>query len=101
MNEMFFGFEFVWAYIDDLLIITKGDWYYHLEKPELTLQNIKDNGLKCNTEKSLFGQAGMEYIGVWVTRNVIRPIKNFCSKYDATREHKTGAYIHMLSKILA
>ena len=31
MNKMFCGFEFIWAYIDDLLVITKDDWYDHLE----------------------------------------------------------------------
>ena len=34
MNKMFHGFEFIRAYIDNLLIITKGDWSYHLEKSE-------------------------------------------------------------------
>ena len=29
-NEMFCGIEFIIAYIDDLLIITKGDWPNHL-----------------------------------------------------------------------
>ena len=34
MNEMFCGFEFIWAYIDDMSVITKGYWYDHLEKEE-------------------------------------------------------------------
>ena len=51
MNEMFLGFEFIQAYINDQLIITKGDWSDHLEKLELTLQKVRDNGLKWNTEK--------------------------------------------------
>ena len=37
MNEMFHGFEFIRAYTDDLLIITKGDWSDHVEKLELNL----------------------------------------------------------------
>ena len=32
MNEIFRGFEFIRAYIDDLLIFTKGDWSNNLEK---------------------------------------------------------------------
>ena len=36
------------AYIGDMLIINKGDWSNHLEKLELTLQKLKDNGFKCN-----------------------------------------------------
>ena len=66
MNKMFCGFEFIWAYIDDLLIITKGDWSNHLENLELILQNIKDNGLKCDIKNSFFGKTEMEYLGFWV-----------------------------------
>ena len=34
-----------------------------LGKLELTLQNLKDNGLKCNIYKSFFGKYEMEYLG--------------------------------------
>ena len=54
-------------YIDDLLIITKSDWSYHLKKMEITIQKIKYNGLKFNIKKSFFGQTDMEYLGFWVT----------------------------------
>ena len=53
INKMFRGFEFIQAYIDEMLIITKGDWSDHLENLELTLQKIEDNRLKCNI-KNLF-----------------------------------------------
>ena len=62
------------AYINNMLIITKDDWSDHLEKLELTLQKLKDNGLKCNIEKSSSGQTEMEYLGFWVTRTGILPI---------------------------
>ena len=71
MNKMFRGFEFIPVYVNDLLIITKSDWSNHLEKLELTLQNLKDNGLKCNIEKQLFGKTEMEYLGFWMTRTGI------------------------------
>ena len=41
MNKIFRGFKFIQAYIDDLLIIAKGDWYNNLEKLEQTLQKLK------------------------------------------------------------
>ena len=47
---MFRGFKFIQAYINDLLIIAKGDWSNHLEKLEQTLQKIKENGLTYNIE---------------------------------------------------
>ena len=74
MNKMFRGFEFIRAYIDELLIITKGDWSNHLEKLEQTLQKLKDNGPKGKIEKSSFGQTDMEYLEFWVTRTGILPI---------------------------
>ena len=74
MDQMFHGFEFIRAYIDELLIIKKGDWSNHLEKSELNIQKFKYNELKCNIEKSFFGQTEMEYLGFWVTWTGIRPI---------------------------
>ena len=55
MNEMFRGIEFIKAYIDGILIITKGDWSNHLNTLELGLKNLRSKGIKCNIEKSNFG----------------------------------------------
>ena len=57
--NLFHGFEFIRAYINYLLIVTKGDWFDHLKKMELTLQKLKDNELKCNIEESFFGKTEM------------------------------------------
>ena len=73
-NKMFHGLEFIRAYIDDLFIITKGDWSDHLNKLEWVPQKLKDNKIKCNTNNSFFGQTQMEYMGFWVTQNGIRPV---------------------------
>ena len=35
-NDLFQGFEFWYAYVDDFLILTKGDWTDHEKKLELT-----------------------------------------------------------------
>ena len=51
MGKNFRVFEFIWAYINYLLIITKGDWSDYLEKLEPMLQKIKDNGLKCDIKE--------------------------------------------------
>ena len=64
---MFRGFKFIQAYIYVLLITNKVDWSYHLEKLELTLKNLQNNGLKYNLKKILFGKNDMEYLGFWVT----------------------------------
>ena len=41
MNGIFCRFDFIRAYIDDLFIITKGDWSDHLNKLQQLLQKIK------------------------------------------------------------
>ena len=45
---MFCGIEFIRTDIYDLLIITKGDWYDHLDKLGMVLKTFRANGLKCN-----------------------------------------------------
>ena len=64
MKKMFREFGYIRSYIYDLLIITKGDWYDHLNKIKRFLENLKYNGIKCNIKKSFFGQTQMEYLGL-------------------------------------
>ena len=74
MNDLFNIFEFICAHIKEILILTKGDWTYHVQKLELMFNIMKEKGLKCNIENYLFGQTEMEYLGFWVTRDGFKPI---------------------------
>ena len=56
MNYLFHVFEFIRAYIDDLLVLTKEDWTDNVEKLELTIDELKGKGIKCNIEISFFGK---------------------------------------------
>ena len=76
MNELFADLEVVKAYIDDLLIITKGSWQDHLDKLEIVLARLQEAGLKVNMGKSFFGQKELEYLGYWITRKGIMPLPN-------------------------
>ena len=71
---MFHGFEFIRAYIDDILILDKGDWTDHIQKLELMLNKLKGKGLKCNIKMSFFEKTEIEYLGFWVTRDGVKPI---------------------------
>ena len=64
MNDLFYGFEFIRAYIDDLLISTKGYWTDDVQKLELTLNKTKEKLLKRNIENSFIGKTEMEYLGL-------------------------------------
>ena len=74
MNDLFHGFEFICVYIDGLLILTRGDWTYHVHKLEITLNKLKGKGFKFNIDKSFFRQTEMEYLGFWVTWDGVKPI---------------------------
>ena len=41
MNYLFHGFKLICEYIDDLLILTKVDWTYHVKNMKLTLNKMK------------------------------------------------------------
>ena len=41
INDLFRGFEFIRVYIDDVLILTKGGWTYHVQKLELFFDKLK------------------------------------------------------------
>jgi len=74
MNELFHGFDFVRAYIDDLLVITKGTFQDHLVKLRRVFDKLRDAGLKVNAEKSFFCTGETEYLGYWITRDGIQPM---------------------------
>ena len=74
MNDLFHGFEFICAYIDNLFILKKGYWTDHVHKLELTINKLKEKGPKCNIEKWFFGQNKMEYLGLWVLWDGVKPI---------------------------
>ena len=56
------------------MILTKGYWTDNVDKFELTINKLKEIGLKFNIEKSFFRHTEMEYLGFWVTRNDVKPI---------------------------
>ena len=57
------GLEFARAYIDDLLIVTQGDFNLHLEHLEKVFTRLGEAGLKVNASKSTFSTDKLEYLG--------------------------------------
>ncbi len=54
MSELIQALEYVRAYLDDLLCISKLSLEDHLEKLEVVLRQLCDAGLKVNAAKSTF-----------------------------------------------
>ena len=83
------GLEFVRAYIDDLLVLTKSDWDDHLNKLSTVLNRIALAGLKINANKSFFGKTETEYLGFWISRTGIRPITKKVEAIQQLKPPKT------------
>ena len=76
MSSLFADLEFVRAYIDDLLVITRGSFEDHMSQLNKVLQRLKDAGLRVNAKKSFFAKDELEYLGYWITRKGIQPLPN-------------------------
>jgi hypothetical protein len=72
MMDLMASLEYVCAYIDDLLIITRGTLDDHIEKIKLVLARLRDAGLKVNAAKSFFCTHEIEYLGYILTREGIK-----------------------------
>ena len=74
INDLLGDLEYIRAYIDDCLIITKSTWEDHLDKLNEVLHRLKQAGLKVNATKSFFGRYALEYLGYWITHDGIQPL---------------------------
>jgi hypothetical protein len=63
MMKLMEALEYVRAYIDDLLVITRGTLEDHLEKLREVLRRLRAGGLKVNAPKSFFCTHEIEYLG--------------------------------------
>jgi hypothetical protein len=73
MMDLMESLEYVRAYIDDLLVITRGTLEDHLEKLNEVLRRLHDVRLKVNATKSLFCTHEIEYLGYILARGGIKP----------------------------
>ena len=62
----------VCAYIDDVLVITKNNFEEYLKSLERVINRLAEAELKLNTEKTFFRRTETEYLGFWVSNNIVR-----------------------------
>jgi hypothetical protein len=65
--------EYVEAYIEDLLVITRGTLEDHLDKLREVLRRLRKAGLKVNALKSHFCTHEIEYLGYILTSEGFKP----------------------------
>ena len=90
-------FRIARAYLDNLLLITKGNFDKHLEDLETALTRMSKAGLRINTSKSSFCKAELEYLGYWITQNGIRPVTK---KIEAIQKLKIPTCVRQLQRFI-
>ncbi len=76
MSELMEDLEYVWAYLDDLLCISRSSLEDLLKKLEEVLRCLRDARLKVNAKKLTFCALEIEYLGYILTRDGIKPQSN-------------------------
>ena len=71
--QLFEDLETVKAYMDDLLVVTRGTYEEHLEELEIVMKRLTKAGLKCKIDKCLFCQPEIEYLGYIITKEGVKP----------------------------
>jgi hypothetical protein len=73
MGNLMATLEYIRVYIDNLLVVTKGNLNDHLDKLKQVFIQLRDAGLKINATKSIFCAQETEYLGYILTRGGIKP----------------------------
>ena len=89
MHELMADLEYVKAYIDDCLCVTKGSYDDHLEKLEQVLLRLRKANLQIKINKCEFCQSELEYLGYIVTNTGIRPLADKVEAIQRLKPPKT------------
>ncbi|PWA60009.1 reverse transcriptase [Artemisia annua] len=77
MDNNLQGLEsFCLAYIDDIIVFTKGDEQDHIKAVSTVLKRIKEKGLILSQKKSKLLQNEVEYLGLKIAKNGIISLTN-------------------------
>jgi hypothetical protein len=76
MSKLVQDMEYVRIYLDDLLILTNNSFKDHLLKLEMVLARLSTDIMRVNISKSKLFVEQIEYLGYWITRQGIQPIRN-------------------------
>jgi hypothetical protein len=93
-------------YLDDLLILTNNSFKYHILKLEMVLARLSTAGMRVNISKSKFFAEQIEYLGYWITRQVIQPTRNKVEailniKVPKIRKEEQNTPVYWYSQLLS
>ena len=75
IDQVLHGLDFVYAYIDDLLIASTNP-QEHVEHLRLVFERLRQHGIVINPSKCQFGVLSLEFLGHYIDGNGILPLKD-------------------------
>ena len=72
INEVFFGIDFVFVYIDDVLIASENETK-HLEHLKTVFERLDKYGLNIKQSKCTFGVTSLDFLGYKISAEGIQP----------------------------
>ncbi|GFS56137.1 uncharacterized protein K02A2.6 [Trichonephila clavipes] len=92
INEVLFGLEFVFPYLDDILVASENE-EQHKTHLELVFDRLQKHGLRVNISKSPLGVTHLEFLGYLITPERSKPLPQ---KGDAILSYKLPETIRYL-----
>ncbi|GBM41015.1 Retrovirus-related Pol polyprotein from transposon opus [Araneus ventricosus] len=96
ITEVLFGLDFVFPYLDDVLVASSSE-EEHKEHLKMVFDRFQQYGLRINISKSVMGADQVEYLGYLITAEGSRPLPE---KVEAITNYKLPTTIHELRTFL-
>lgn len=96
ITEVLFGLDFVFPYLDDVLVASASE-EEHKEHLTKVFDRFQRYGLRINISKSVLGADQVEYLGYLITAEGSRPLPE---KVEAITHYKLPITIHELRTFL-
>ncbi|GBO03169.1 Transposon Ty3-I Gag-Pol polyprotein [Araneus ventricosus] len=96
INEVFFGLDFVFAYLDDILVASSTE-DEHSEHLKVVFSRLEQYGLRINLGKPVMGVNQLEFLGYMITPEGSKPLSE---KVNAILNYRLPETIHELRTFL-
>lgn len=96
MNCLFREMDFVFCYVDDILIASESPEQHQTHLRQV-LSKLRDAGININVSKCIFGAKEIEFLGYFVTENGIKPLQD---KVKAFLEYTKPSTVVQLRRFL-
>lgn len=96
MDEVLRGLDFCYAYLDDILVSSSSS-HQHQDHLKQLFKRLSDYGVLINTNKCVFGQPEVQFLGYKVSAAGVKPLE---SKVQAIKDFPTPRTVKELRRFL-